>query len=168
MKRKYLTADYRRAVEIIRENLPESAITTDVIVGFPGETDAEFQETVDFCKSIKFARIHVFPFSSRPGTQAAVMKEQVPDGMKRERTAKMLVIAKEAAAEYRRDYLGKTLEVLWEQQSSGVWNGYTGNYIKVYTKSSSILTNTFTGVKLVKLYRDGVWGENQPISACRL
>jgi threonylcarbamoyladenosine tRNA methylthiotransferase MtaB len=161
MKRKYTTADYRRAVELLRAAVPEVAVTTDVIVGFPGKTDAEFEETVAFCKEMRFARIHVFPFSPRPGTAAASMPNQVPDDVKKERTDRMLALAKESARQFHQGFLGKTLEVLWEQQAGGIWSGYTGNYIKVYSKSGADLTNTMTRVKLVKLYREGMWGESE-------
>ena len=159
MKRKYTAADYLRAVEMLRANIPDVAITTDVIAGFPGETDAEFKETVEFCRKIKFARIHIFPFSSRPGTEAASMTGQVPDAVKKARTAEMLALAGESAREFRQSFTGRELDVLWEQQSAGVWSGYTPNYIKVYAKSGEELTNRIAPVKLVKLYRDGMWGE---------
>jgi threonylcarbamoyladenosine tRNA methylthiotransferase MtaB len=159
MKRRYTTADYRRAVAFIRESVPDSAITTDVIVGFPGETEAEFRETLDFCCEIRFARIHVFPFSPRPGTAAADMPRQVSAAVKKSRNLQMLALSEESAADYRRQFLGRTMEVLWEQPTGGTWSGLTGNYIKVYAGKSGDLTNRLLPVKLVKLYRDGVWGE---------
>jgi threonylcarbamoyladenosine tRNA methylthiotransferase MtaB len=159
MKRKYTSAAYRDTVSLIRSTVPEAAITTDVIVGFPGETEAEFQETMELCKVIEFARIHVFPFSPRPGTAAAVMPEKIPDNVKKDRTDLMLALAREAAKDFHQGYTGKTSEVLWEQPSAGIWSGYTGNYIKVYQKSADDLTNNVTRTKLVKLYRDGIWGE---------
>jgi len=159
MKRKYTPADYLKAVELIRSVVPEAAVTTDVIVGFPSETDGEFEETLEFCKKIKFARIHVFPFSPRPGTAAAEMPQPVTDAVKKDRSDRMLALAKESARNFQQGLLGKTADVLWEQKSANVWSGLTGNYIKVYARSSDELTNTVTPVKLLKLYRDGVWGE---------
>lgn len=159
MKRKYTTTDYRRAVDLLRANVPDVSITTDVIVGFPGETEAEFKESLDFCREMKFARIHVFPFSPRPGTAAAAMSEKVSDTVKKVRTDEMLMLAKESAREFRQGFLGKMMDVLWEQQSNGVWSGYTQNYIKVYLKSVEELTNRIEAVELVKLYRDGTWGK---------
>jgi len=159
MKRRYTTTDYRLTVSLIRKSVPDVAITTDVIVGFPGETDAEFQETLDFCRQMKFARIHVFPFSTRPGTEAAIMPQQVSVAVKKERTQKMLVLAKESTRDFQQGFLDKTLEVLWEKESGGLWSGLTGNYNKVYIKSSKDLTNKIVPVKLQKLYKDGVWGE---------
>jgi len=159
MKRRYFTADYQRTVALIRDSVPDVAITTDVIVGFPGETDAEFQESLDFCRQMQFARIHVFPFSPRPGTEAADMPQQVSASVKKERSRQMLALAKESAHSFQQGFLSRTMNVLWEQQAGGIWSGLTGNYIKVYTKNSDDLTNRLLPVKLVKLYRDGVWGE---------
>lgn len=159
MKRKYTSVLYRDAVNLIRRTVPDAAITTDVIVGFPGETEAEFKETLEFCREIKFTRVHVFPFSPRPGTAAAHMPEQVSDALKKERADIMLALAKTSAREFQQSFTGRTLEVLWEQQSRGVWSGYTGNYIRVYLKSPDDLSNTVMPVKLLKLYRDGLWGE---------
>jgi threonylcarbamoyladenosine tRNA methylthiotransferase MtaB len=159
MKRRYSVADYQNAVKLIRDVVPDAAITTDVIVGFPGETDAEFKETLDFCREMQFARIHVFPFSPRPGTAAAAMPQQISDALKKERSNQMLALSKESVKAFQRRFIGKTMDILWEQQTNGIWSGLTGNYIKVYAKNSEDLTNLITPVELVKLYRDGVWGE---------
>jgi threonylcarbamoyladenosine tRNA methylthiotransferase MtaB len=159
MKRLYAIADYQRAVALIRELVPEVAITTDVIVGFPGETEAEFQEGFSFCRRFQFARIHVFPYSPRPGTAAADMPQVVPDMIKKQRCQLMLTLAAKSAENYHRLFLGKTVEVLWEQRVGGIWSGLTGSYIKVYTTSRHDLTNKLSLVKLEKTYKDGVWGE---------
>jgi len=159
MKRRYTSADYKGVVALIRDSVPDVAITTDVIVGFPGETEAEFQETYDFCRQIQFARIHVFPYSPRPGTAAATMPQQVSEKVKKQRSQQMLALAKESTRSFQQRFPGKTTNVLWEQKAGGVWSGLTGNYIKVYARSHENLTNRLLPVKLVKLYRDGVWGE---------
>lgn len=159
MKRRYNSADYERVVALIRDSVPDVAITSDVIVGFPGEADAEFRETLDFCRQMQFARIHVFPYSPRPGTEAATMPQPVPEKVKKQRSQAMLALAGESAQSFRKRFLGRTMEVLIEQQTGGVWSGLTGNYIKVYAKSSEDLTNRLLPVRLVKIYRDGVWGE---------
>ena len=163
MKRGYCVSGYAKAVSMIREVLPHAAITTDIIVGFPGETDDEFQETVDFCRRMGFVRIHVFPFP-RPGTVAADMLGQIEARIKKERSAKMLALTKESAREFISRFVGGTFEVLWEQQSnSGIWSGYTADYIRVYARSERDMTNILTAARLLKLYRDGVWGEiSQP------
>jgi threonylcarbamoyladenosine tRNA methylthiotransferase MtaB len=159
MKRRYNAAGYRQAVNVIRDVIPDAAITTDIIVGFPGETDTEFTETLEFCREMRFARIHVFPFSSRPGTEASTMPGQVSSAVKKERSRQMLALAEESSRNFREQYLTKTMEVLWEQRSKEVWTGLTGNYIRVYTRSNDDLASKLLPVKIVKIYRDGVWGE---------
>ncbi len=159
MQRRYSTSDYQRAVASIRALMPEAAITTDIIVGFPGETDEESEESYDFCRQMEFARIHVFSYSPRQGTPAALMPEQVKDKIKKQRSERMLTLAGESARNFSRRFLGKTMPVLWEKQSDGIWSGLTDNYIKVYTKSSEDLTNKLLPVKLVEISGDGVWGE---------
>jgi len=149
MRRRYTGADYRRAVALIRERVPEVAITTDVIVGFPGETGAEFEESYDFCRQMQFARIHVFPYSAREGTDAARMPQRVADEIKKQRSDKMLTLAEETAASFRRQFYGKMVPVLWEARTdNNIWSGLTENYIRVYTESSANLANRVTSVKL--------------------
>jgi len=158
MKRRYTLTDYQRAVTSIRKAVPDVAVTTDVISGFPGETEAEFEESYDFCRQVDFTRIHVFPYSRRPGTEAAEMPDQVSEKIKRERKQKMLALAGESAHDFKQRFLGRTMTVLWEQKSGDVWSGYTANYIKIYAKSSQDLTNQLIPVKLESIYKDGVWG----------
>jgi len=160
MKRGYTAASYEKAIRFIRESLPEAAVTTDIIVGFPGETDAECHESWDFCRRTGFARIHVFPYSARPGTAAAVMPGQVKAQVKKERAGAMLALAKESAGLFRSRFLGQTMPVLWEQKSNaGIWGGYTSNYIRVYTRDETDLINIISETSLLKIYKDGVWGE---------
>jgi len=159
MKRRYSVSDYQRSVASIRALMPETAITTDIIAGFPGETEDEFEESYDFCRQMEFARIHVFPYSPRKETQAALMPEQVSAQAKKQRSEKMLALAKESAQNFSQRFLGKAMPVLWEKQTDGIWSGLTDNYIKVYTKSDEDLTNKLLPVKLVEISRDGVWGE---------
>jgi threonylcarbamoyladenosine tRNA methylthiotransferase MtaB len=159
MNRRYTTAGYTRAVALIRKKVPDVAVTTDVIAGFPGETDAEFEETMNFCRGMRFARIHVFPYSPRPGTAAAAMSGQVSAAVKKERTRKMLQLAKESMRGFTEQYIGKTLEVLFERASGGLFTGLTGNYIKVYVRSRGDNTNEILPVRLTGLYRDGMRGE---------
>jgi len=148
MGRCYTANQYREAVSSIRSVLPQAAITTDIIVGFPGETEAEFEESRRFCRRMGFARIHVFPYSLRQGTQAARMSGQVVDGVKRRRSQRMLTLAEESARNFRQQFLGETMTVLFEQQSDGVWSGLTDNYIKIYTRSDQDLRNKLLPVKL--------------------
>jgi len=158
MKRRYSTSDYQRAVSLIRALVPEVAITTDVIVGFPGETEVEFEESYSFCRQMEFARIHVFPYSPRRGTEAAHLPNSVAEKVKKQRSQRMLALAKESAQNFSQQFLGKTMTVLWEKQTDGIWSGLTDNYIKVYTKSSDDLTNRLLPVKLAEVGEDGVWG----------
>jgi len=148
MGRRYTANQYREAVSSIRSVLPQAAITTDVIVGFPGETEEEFAKSRRFCRRMGFARIHVFPYSLRQGTQAARMSGQVAEGVKRRRSQRMLILAEESAQNFRQQFLGKTMTVLFEQQSNGVWSGLTDNYIKIYTRSDQDLRNKLLLVKL--------------------
>lgn len=159
MKRRYPVDAYRHAVSLVRSVVPDVAITTDLIVGFPGETDREFEESFRLCRELGFARIHVFPFSPRQGTEAACMPQPVTDKVKKERTARMLALAEESAERFRRQFLGRVMSVLWEKQDDVVWSGLTDNYIRVYSESNEDLTNRLVPVKLVAVREDGVWGE---------
>ncbi|MFC1992806.1 tRNA (N(6)-L-threonylcarbamoyladenosine(37)-C(2))-methylthiotransferase MtaB [Chloroflexota bacterium] len=157
MKRRYSTSDYQQAVSLIREAAPEAAITTDIIVGFPGETDEEFEESYNFCRQMEFARIHVFSYSPRQGTEAARMPHQVDEKIKKQRNEKMLALARESIRNFSQRFLGRTMPVLWEKQTDGIWSGLTDNYIKVYTRSDKDLTNRLLPAKLGEVREDGVW-----------
>ena len=159
MKRRYSTIDYQRALSLIGERLPESAVTTDIIVGFPGETDDEFNRSYDFCRKMEFARIHVFSYSPREDTLAAAMSGQSNARIKKERSQKMLALAEESMENFNQRFLGSIKLVLWEQRSNGGWSGLTDNYIKVYVKSDKDLTNQLLPVKLTEVRGDGLWGE---------
>ena len=158
MNRRYDTAIFSRAVALIRSRLPDVAITTDIITGFPGETVEEYQESLGMCREMGFARIHVFPYSRRPGTAASMMPVQVPDSVKTQRNRNLGLLAGQCAETYRRGFTGRNMDVLWETQSGGIWSGYTGNYIRMYTRSKSNLASKINQVRLENLYRDGMWG----------
>jgi threonylcarbamoyladenosine tRNA methylthiotransferase MtaB len=165
MRRGYSPEEYVAKVELIRRVVPEAAITTDVIVGFPGETDRDFQESLDLCSSIKFARVHVFPFSPRKGTAAATMEQQISNSLKKERSGKMLELASFSRNNYIKQFIGLTLPVLFEQGANGLWCGLTGNYIKVYARSSADLSNRLLVVILRQVFKDGLLGEiSEPIN----
>lgn len=159
MRRPYSAARYAALVEGLRAALPEVAITTDVIAGFPGETAAEFAESRDFVAAMGFARVHVFPFSARPGTAAAAMPDPVPPRVRRERTAELSALAGRSEAEFRRRHLGERLEVLWERPRAGVSQGLTGNYLRVFLRGEPRPRNTFSRVRAVELAAGGLWGE---------
>ncbi len=148
MRRRYSTADYERIACLIWDMVPDAAITTDIIVGFPGETEEEFVASYDLCRELHFARIHVFSYSSRPGTEASRMSGQISVKVKRERRWKMLALAERSADNFQKRFLGKVMLVLWETKSNGIWSGFTGNYIRAYTKSDDDLANKLMPVKL--------------------
>ena len=159
MKRRYSIDEFQRSVSLIRALVPAAAITTDVIVGFPGETSAEFEQGYELCQKLGFARIHVFPYSPRQGTQASQMPQQVGGKVKKQRSQRMLTLDRESAKNFNKRFLEKTMSVLWEKRSGdGIWFGHTDNYIRVYTKSDKDLTNKLLPVKLTKVGGDGVWG----------
>jgi len=160
MRRCYSVSDYLQSVSLIRALVPEAAITTDIIVGFPGETSSEFEQSYELCQRLGFARIHVFPYSPRKGTQASQMPNQVEGRVKRQRSQKMLALARESAQDFSQRFLGKTMPVLWEKQIDGIWSGHTDNYIRVYAKNNNDLTNRLLPVKLVEVRKGGMWGES--------
>lgn len=161
MGRRYLTGDFWRAVALIRHRIPDTAITTDVMVGFPGETEAEFDDTYRFCRELVFARIHVFPYSPRPNTPAARLPDQVAEKEKKRRTEKMLELSHLSEQSFARQFLGQNREVLWEKEislGSAIYSGLTDNYLRVFTRSQEPLTNKLFPVYLTELAEDGVWG----------
>jgi len=164
MRRRYATREFEQVVSLIRATVPEVAITTDVMVGFPGETEAEFAESLSFCRKMEFARIHVFSYSRRRGTEASLLPDQVSDKVKKERSQKMLKLAEESTRNFNQQFLGRIMPVLWEKQAGGIWSGLTGNYIKVYTRSGQDLTNKLLPVKLVEVYKDGMQGDREGIA----
>jgi threonylcarbamoyladenosine tRNA methylthiotransferase MtaB len=162
MRRHYSLNDYRKATELIRQTIPRVAITTDVIVGFPGESDEEFEQTYDFCHQVGFANIHVFPFSPRPGTEAAGMPDQVSDKVKKERTQRMLKLSQSCRHSFQEQFLGQPIDVLWEKETttgSSIYSGLTDNYVRVFTQSEKSLTNKIAKVKLTVVHSQGMWGE---------
>jgi threonylcarbamoyladenosine tRNA methylthiotransferase MtaB len=159
MRRCYSTTEYERAVTMAQGLIPGVAITTDIMVGFPGESEDEFEQSLRFCERMGFARLHVFPFSERPGTAAARMPNKVDVKTKRERSQIMLQLGQRMAQVFSRRFLGQRLTVLWEEEKHGIWSGHTDNYIKVFTKSDKPLDNKLLSVRLVAEYEQGLWGE---------
>lgn len=127
MNRKYTTEEFKQIVQLLRKNIPEVALTTDVIVGFPGETEEEFKQTVEFLKEIKFSKMHVFKYSIRKGTPAATFPNQVSDDKKEERSNILLEMSDIHEKEFAENYIGKEIEVLFENEIEG----HTTNYIRV-------------------------------------
>ena len=165
MRRRYSKQQYTEAQAAIRAAVPDVAITTDVLVGFPEETDAEHEESITFCREAEFALMHVFPYSRRPGTTAHLLPGHVTPQAKRRRLGEMLAVAEESAAAFRRRFLGRIVPVLWEEESaadaSGVrrWNGLTDTYVRVETLSARDLRNRLTPVRLVAEAGESLRGE---------
>ena len=162
MRRGYSLDQYQRTVHLIREMIPEAAITTDIMVGFPGESDEEFEQSYSFCRQAGFANIHVFPFSPRPQTTAASMPGQIKDKVKAERNRRMLELSQSCRRRFCERFLGQTMPVVWEKETSlgsGTYSGLTSNYIRVFAGSENSLSNQITPVRLVELHDRGIWGE---------
>jgi threonylcarbamoyladenosine tRNA methylthiotransferase MtaB len=160
MHRPYSLAEYERAVCQARDAIPDLSITTDILVGFPAEGESEFEEGYRFCERIGFAGMHVFPYSKRPGTPAATMPGQIDDKVKKHRSARMMALGKRSARQFRSRFLGRTMPVLWEDDSGeGLWSGHTANYLRVYAQSDKNLANQMLAAKLVEEYADGLMGE---------
>ncbi|MBE5769792.1 MAG: tRNA (N(6)-L-threonylcarbamoyladenosine(37)-C(2))-methylthiotransferase MtaB [Clostridiales bacterium] len=132
MRRRYTTEEFDRACALLRAAFPGCAITTDVIAGFPGETEEEFMETMAFCQKIGFARMHVFPYSARQGTPAAQMSNQVQKAIREERARQLIAVGNQLAKAYMENQLGTIQEVLAEECENGLAQGYTGAYISCH------------------------------------
>lgn len=160
MNRKYDTEKYRQAAATLRNYLPHVALTTDIIVGFPGETEADFQASYDFAKEIGFAKIHVFPYSPKRGTPAAARKDQLPNAVKSERSHKLIELSDKMAADFLREYVGQDVEVLYERAfGEGIYEGHTTNYIKVRGRSEKDLTNQICRTHVTKAEAEELFGE---------
>ena len=150
MNRKYTTAEYLEKINKIRSYLPNIAFTTDVIVGFPGETDEEFEETYNFIKQVNYSELHVFPYSPRKNTPAAKMKDQVNDQIKHERANRLLQLSKELNHELALKQIGKTLKVLFEKRDGDNLIGHAGDYLKVKVKTVDNLIGEIVTIKIDK------------------
>ena len=195
MRRRYTARQFGRAVQLIRENIPDVAITTDVIAGFPGETDEDFARTLALCEETGFAAIHAFPYSRRPHTGAALMPGHLPPPLRRARLERLLELGRRSAHAFRRRFLGRIMEVLWEREAAGPirpfdsaparvapegrgrvwrqdrqaqgkrWQGLTANYIRVYTSADTDLTNRLLPAYLASVDGEDVTGVVAPAPA---
>jgi len=159
MNRKYDTEKYRQAAATLRKYLPEVALTTDIIAGFPGETEEDFQASYDFAKEIGFAKIHAFPYSPKKGTPAAARKDQLLNAVKAERSHKLIELSDKMADDFIQAYVGKEVEVLYERAiGDGVYEGHTTNYIKVKGTAEKDLTNRIVKTKITKAEKEELFG----------
>ncbi len=131
MNRKYTKVEYLEKINKIKEARPNINLTTDVIVGFPFETEEDFQECIDFCKKVRFSKIHVFPYSVREGTKAATMSNQVPNNIKKERARRLIKIDEELQLRYNQEFVNQVVNVLVEEVNDGISIGHTENFLKV-------------------------------------
>ena len=157
MKRRYNTTQFMAAVERLRTVWPKAAFTTDVIVGFPGETEEEFRQTLAFCEKVGFAKIHVFPYSKREGTPAAEMPDQIPENEKEKRVHRLMALEKQLATAYRESLLGEMRPVLLEEPlPDGRMAGYTPEYVQVAVEGG--ISGQQVSVLLTALTAEGMEG----------
>ena len=154
MNRKYTTKEFENGVELLRRAFPQVHLTTDVIVGFPGETEEEFRQTYEFLKKIKFYKMHIFKYSPRTGTVAASMKNQVDGNIKEKRSNALLELSDCFEKEYNQQYIGKKVDVLFEEKEGEYWKGHTTNYMVVKAISKDDLENQIKQVEINDI--DGV------------
>ncbi len=158
MKRKYTTEEYMESLQRLRNAFPGCAITTDMIVGFPGETEEEFEKSLSFIRQCRFADMHIFPYSRRPGTPAAEMPGQLPNAVKEERSRRAIAVAQEMSETYRRSLTGTVQAVLVEGMEGEHSVGHAMNYVKIYIPGA-YPRNEIQTVAVKSLYGDGVTGE---------
>lgn len=151
MNRKYTTEKFREIVERIRRYYADVILTTDIIVGFPLESSEEFQETYQFLEEIKFYKMHIFKYSPRKGTKAAQMEGQIDSKIKEKRSQKLIELSNKNEKEYHKKYIGQEIEVLWEEQKNGYYQGHTKNYILALTKSEENIENRTTRAKCTQI-----------------
>ena len=158
MNRRYTTEQFKEIVNILREAYSDVNLTTDIIVGFPGETEEEFNKTYQFLEEIKFYKMHVFKYSPRKGTKAAVMPNQIGGDVKEKRSRKLIELSDRNEMEYNEDYIGRKVEVLFEEEKSETYKGHTQNYIMVYCKSDKNLDNKIVKVICKKTEKEHIEG----------
>lgn len=162
MHRRYTREEYKEKVDLIRSYMPQAGITTDIIVGFPGETDEEFEETLDFVKDIGFSRIHVFKYSPREGTPAAAYEDQIHGNIKNDRSRILIELGDQLMRNFNSKYLGENLEVLYEMENkdqAANLEGYTSNYIRVKSKSDNDIIGNVVETKIIESKDDLLIGE---------
>lgn len=162
MGRRTTTAEYARLVQAARAAAPDLALTTDLLVGFPGEDEPAFAESAAFVERMGFARLHVFPFSPRPGTPAARMAGQVSPAVRWERARRMQALGARLAEQFGERFVGQEMNVLWERvRADGLWVGLTDNYLRVVACSPTTLHNRITATRLIATRKEILIGEVQ-------
>ena len=149
MNRRYTTEQFKEITQILRKTFEDAILTTDIIVGFPGESEEEFDNTYTFLKEIKFYKMHVFKYSPRKGTKAAVMPNQIDGNKKEERSRKLIALSSQNEKEYNESYIGKEVEILFEEEKDGIWQGHSKNYILAHYKTSENMENKIVKLKCI-------------------
>ena len=157
MRRKYDTARYLESVQLLNRHFPGCAVTTDMIVAFPGETEEEFAQSLEFIEKCAFADMHIFPYSRRPGTPADKMPGQLRNAVKEARSRDAIAVAEKMRLAYNENLIGSVQEVLFEQVDDGFFCGHAPNYVKIYVRGEE-LHNRILPVKITEIFRDGLFG----------
>ena len=161
MNRKYDTARFYESISLLNRFFPGCAVTTDMIVAFPGETEEEYRESLAFMQKCRFADMHIFPYSRRPGTKADKMPGQHPNAVKEARSREAIAIAENMSRAYRENLMGTVQQVLFEETEGEYYTGHAMNYVKVYAPGEN-LHNEIRQVRVTGLHKDGVLGELIP------
>ncbi len=156
MKRKYDTARYLESVELLKKHFPGCAVTTDMIVAFPGETEEEFRQSLSFIQKCGFADMHIFPYSRRPGTPADKMPCQLGNDVKEARSRETIAVAEKMSVAYRENMAGEQYDVLFEEMEDGYFTGHAPNYVKVYVNTEKELHNQVLPARILAPFREGV------------
>lgn len=162
MNRHYTTEDYKKVVNDLRHNIKDVSITTDIIVGFPGETEEEFEKNFNFLSEIKLTKMHIFKYSPRKGTKAAAIKEQIDGNIKEQRSSRLIELSEKQEEDFIKKFEGTSTKVLYEQRISGIedkYEGYTPNYIKVISSSKEDITGCIINTTVKKTCKDYMNGE---------
>ena len=162
MGRRYTTEEYYRSVQLLRQVYPECSVTTDLIVGFPGETETEFQQTLVFLEKCAFASVHVFPYSVRKGTRAAAMPDQLPHSVKEARAQQAKAVAARLSEAYRSRFAGCVMQALPEHRTGGYWAAHGPYGFPIYIDGEGLQKNHPVQVRVFGLWRDGVRAEVLP------
>ena len=150
MNRKYTCQEFKNSINLLKKAYQNVLLTTDIIVGFPGETDEEFLKTYEFLKEVNFYKMHIFKYSKRKGTKAAIMESQIDGNIKELRSKKLISLSNENEQKHNETYIGKTIEVLFEERENDFIKGHTTNYIMVKVKTNKKLENQIINVKILE------------------
>lgn len=156
MNRRYTTEQFKEITNLLRTHFEDAILTTDIIVGFPGESEEEFEKTYTFLKDIKFYKMHVFKYSPRKGTKAAVMSNQIDGNKKEERSRRLIELSNQNEKAYNEAYIGKEVEVLFEEEKNGIWQGHTKNYILAHYQTDENMENKIAKLKCIEAEEENI------------